>query len=486
MRVGRYRLVEDIGAGGMAVVSRAVVDGYQGFSREIVVKRISSSVAPTETLVHLLATEARLSAKLLHPNIVQVYDFDQVDGEYYIAMELVDGVTLLELLRALRAQKRQPPVGVVCFIVREVARALAYAHALTDEQGRPLEIVHRDVTPSNIMVTDFGGVKLLDFGIAKAAAHVRSDQTQTQIGAIRGKISYLSPEQILGHQVDRRSDIFSLGIVFSELLTTEKLFKSPSDFETMRRIREDAIAPPSTRRSDLSEEIDAIVGKMLARAPEERFASCAELVDALTPLTRRWQGDGVALRRFVAELGPISKAMGTLVLPTPSFDVAVTRVDPVEPLELVEERSQTVLSAPVPPRGRLLRWALSWPAAWILATMAVLSPAWLIRELPPAPAPAPRVAKPAAALSAPSLATPDAAQAPSTAAATAATATATAEAATATRPPPAAAKLRRRHKIITLPSSPGPSRAPVRQGNEPPHDRGAPLMAPDGTSSTAR
>jgi len=214
IRFGRFRLLDELGRGGMAVVFRAVVDGPKGFARSMVLKRILRDCAQDPAFVNMLASEARLSALLRHPNIVQVHEFGEVDGELYLAMDLVEGTDLVGLLRACRKRKLRPPPGVVCYLVAELASALAYAHSLTDEEGRRLEIVHRDVSPANVMVTSLGMVKLLDFGIAKAARHMRTEQTRT--GIFKGKLSYLSPEQADGRLLDRRSDVFSLGIVFYE------------------------------------------------------------------------------------------------------------------------------------------------------------------------------------------------------------------------------------------------------------------------------
>ena len=310
---GRYVLLDDLGRGGMAVVSRAVIAGPRGFSRTVVIKRILAEYAQQASFVNMLATEARLVAMLRHPAIVQVHEFGEVDGEYFLAMEHVDGTDLLQLMKTIAGRKLKLPVGAACHLVTEVARALAYAHALTDPDGRPLEIVHRDISPSNIMVTPLGEVKLLDFGIAKAAAHVRDEHTTT--GTLKGKISYLSPEQADGLPVDRRSDLFALGIVFHECLTMQRLFRGQSDFETMRLIREARVSPPSLVVPEIPPELDGVVLKMLARDPNDRYASCDELLADLTPISRAVNGDGAELRAFLEKLGPVP---ARLIVPTPT------------------------------------------------------------------------------------------------------------------------------------------------------------------------
>ncbi|HEX4461604.1 MAG TPA: serine/threonine-protein kinase [Polyangia bacterium] len=333
---GRYVLLDDLGRGGMAVVSRAVIAGPRGFARTVVIKRILAEYAQQASFVNMLATEARLVAMLRHPAIVQVHEFGEVDGEYFLAMEHVDGTDLLQLMKTIAGRKLKLPVGAACHLVTEVARALAYAHALTDADGRPLEIVHRDISPSNIMVTPLGEVKLLDFGIAKAAAHVRDEHTTT--GTLKGKISYLSPEQADGLPVDRRSDLFALGIVFHECLTMQRLFRGQSDFETMRLIREARVAPPSLVVPEIPPELDGVVLKMLARDPNDRYASCDELLADLTPISRAVNGDGAELRAFLEKLGPVPARMIVPSLTTPGAQQAATQL-PLRLTRHVESRS---------------------------------------------------------------------------------------------------------------------------------------------------
>lgn len=302
---GRYRLCEQLGAGGMAVVHRAVADGPWGFARAVVIKRIVHERSHDPTFVNMLACEARLCGLLHHPNIVQVHEFGEVNGEHYLAMELVEGADLTRIIRASLLTRRAMDPGLVCHIVTELAEALAYAHSLTDEEGRPLEIVHRDISPSNIMLTTQGAVKLLDFGIAKAASHIWEEHARS--GTFSGKLSYMSPEQAEGLPTDRRSDIFSLGVVFHECLTMKRLFKGETDLETLCLVRRARAPRPSELVRDLDPEIDAVVLKMLAPSPADRYQSCDDVVAALTPLTHRLNVDAGAVRRFVAGLGPIPR-----------------------------------------------------------------------------------------------------------------------------------------------------------------------------------
>jgi eukaryotic-like serine/threonine-protein kinase len=328
---GRYRLLDRLGAGGMAEVFRAVLDGPQGFARTVVCKRILPNLAHDEGFLRLFLDEARISALLHHPAIVQVFDFGALDGTYFLAMELIDGWTLGRLMQLCQQRLTAVPVADVAYAMSELCGALAYAHGLCDDSGRPLEIVHRDVSPSNIMVTKQGGVKLLDFGIARAAEHVRDERTR--VGTRKGKLSYMSPEQTSAAKVDRRSDIFSLGIVFYEWLTMRRLYKREGDVETVRAIREDAVVPPSVHHVGIPPELDAVVMRMLARDPRDRYQTCDEILTELVPIVQRLRGHAQTLRAFVAKLdAPVSDGAETVPMPKqPSelFSSDATVVAPV-------------------------------------------------------------------------------------------------------------------------------------------------------------
>jgi eukaryotic-like serine/threonine-protein kinase len=294
---GRYRLLERLGEGGMAVVYRAVAEGPEGFRRDLVIKRVRPSLSSEPEFARMLAAEARVSALLNHPNVVAVYELGEVDGEQYLVMEHVDGVDLDVLLRRAAALGRPPPLGACCFIVGRVAAALAYAHDLRD-QGRPLSIIHRDVSPSNVMVTRSGGVKLLDFGIAKATSTLRHEKTIT--GVIRGKLGYLSPEQAASKPIDRRSDVFALGVVLFELIEGKRLFRGRDDLETINLVREAEV--PALARPEIPAALEALLRRMLARDPDARPAHCDEIVAALAPILHELHGDEASLRAFVEQL----------------------------------------------------------------------------------------------------------------------------------------------------------------------------------------
>jgi serine/threonine-protein kinase len=301
-RFGPFRVLGKVGAGGMADVYR-VVDERAGDGRVLVLKRIRGDYTHDESFSRMLAAEARITSLLHHPAIAELSEYGEVGREPYLLMELVDGCDLRRVLR-LRAEVAQPLApALACRIVGEVAAALAYAHQLTDPSGRPLEIVHRDVSPSNIMIARSGAVKLVDFGVAKAAAHIQDERTRT--GVLKGKLSYMSPEQSEGLPLDRRSDIFALGIVFHECLTLERVLRGENELETLRLIRQADVLPPSHFVPRLPRELDEIVMRMLARAPADRYPNCDEVVAALDRLPAELRADAAAL-------GPLGELVDVL------------------------------------------------------------------------------------------------------------------------------------------------------------------------------
>jgi serine/threonine protein kinase len=243
--------------------------------RQVVVKRIQSAYASDPEFVSLFIDEARISGLLHHPNVVEVHGFGEHQGNPYLVMEYVEGPSVSRVLRALRTTGRRMPPAVAAYIAREVCRALAYVHDLCDESGRPLAIVHRDVTPSNVLLTRGAGVKLLDFGVAKS----RCSESMTRAGTVRGKPAYLAPEQIEEKPIDRRVDLFSLGVVLHEMLSLEHLFAGDSDLVTVRKVLEMEIPRPSSR------------APILARTPLDAAAERDR-----RPVTRR-PGDGARSSR---------------------------------------------------------------------------------------------------------------------------------------------------------------------------------------------
>jgi len=272
---GQYEILERIASGGMAELYRARRSGVEGFQKIVAIKKILPHLADNEGFITMFADEAKLAAQLNHPNIVHIYDLGKIEGGgYFIAMEHVEGRDLRAILDSARELGTPLPVPLAVYIASKVASALDYAHRRRDAEGRDLHIVHRDVSPQNILISYEGDIKLCDFGIAKAASKV----SQTESGALKGKIQYMSPEQAWGKPIDRRSDLFSLGSVLYELLTEQKLFHGDSDMTVLENVRKAIAEPPSAVNPDVPKALDGVVLRALAKEPEDRYANASDLL----------------------------------------------------------------------------------------------------------------------------------------------------------------------------------------------------------------
>ena len=278
IQFGKYTLYERIGRGGMADVFKGRIQGPGGFERVFVVKRILPNLSDDPAFIKMFVEEAKMSARLNHPNIVQIFELGSVEGEFFISMEYVPGHDLSETMRALWKTSGAPRPDLVAYVGREICRALGYAHGLTDEQGNLLGMIHRDVSPSNVMLSFEGAVKLLDFGIAKALGDTPE---VTKSGTLKGKYAYMAPEQTEGDDVDRRIDIFAAGIVLHEVLTGRRLFKGANDIQTIERVRRCEVRPPSQLNPACPPALDAILLRALSRNRDDRFQSAGEMADAL-------------------------------------------------------------------------------------------------------------------------------------------------------------------------------------------------------------
>ncbi len=270
-------LLERINVGGMAEVFRAKSFGIEGFERIVAVKRILPTLAGDEEFISMFIDEARIAAHLTHQNVVQIYELGKHAGTYFISMEYVAGRDLRQILDRQKRLGLPMDETTSAFIVARVCEALDYAHRKKDPAGRDLGIIHRDVTPQNVIVSYQGEVKLCDFGIAKAATRV----SRTQVGVLKGKFAYMAPEQVQGRPVDRRGDIFSLGVIFYELLTGERLFIGDTDYATLEAVREANIPPPRAVNPNIPDGMEAIVLRMLARDPDERYAWASDVHEDL-------------------------------------------------------------------------------------------------------------------------------------------------------------------------------------------------------------
>jgi serine/threonine-protein kinase len=281
-RLGDYLLLERLGVGGMAEVFVAEREGPYGFVKRVALKRILPGLAADRRFAEMFCDEARVSAALNHPNIVQVLDFGECDGELFMAMEFVEGVTVAKLLRMAASAKRPIPMAIALYVVHEVLRGLDYAHEARDEEGRPLRLVHRDVSPGNMLLGFSGEVKLSDFGIARSEVVAR----RTHPGELKGKMGYMSPEQVGGLEIDRRSDLFTAGIVLAELLLLRPLFQGKNELETLTRINRVDLGVLERHGQGLPRGVRTVLDRALQRDPNRRFASAGQFADALSQAAR--------------------------------------------------------------------------------------------------------------------------------------------------------------------------------------------------------
>jgi serine/threonine protein kinase len=339
-KIGHYELLHKIAAGGMAEVFLARQWGQGGFLRDVVIKRLFPHYAEHEHTLRMFQDEARLLAELSHPNIPQAYDLGCADGYWYLAMEHVGGVTLTDLCRTAAKLQRPMPLAVAIGIVSQVCMALHHAHERCDREGRALRIVHRDVTPHNLIISLDAVVKVLDFGVAQTSARVDTDA-----GAVRGTYAYMGPEQVRGKPLDKRADVFALGVILYELTTGRRLFRG-SDVEIMTAIVERDVAAPSRHVPNYPPELEQIVLQALSRDRAKRTPSAAHLALALDQFCMR---SGLAIgslvvSHYVRSLYPYQRAhekgMGIAhaeAVPPPEDIAQPARTDDLEAKLLAEE-----------------------------------------------------------------------------------------------------------------------------------------------------
>jgi serine/threonine protein kinase len=277
----KYRIIEKLDAGGMAEIYSAEAELIQGLKKKVAIKRILPHLTRNKKFVAMFLDEARLSLYLDHANIVHVFDIGRSGQTYFIVMEFVDGVNLRTLAKTLRRQRRPLHMEEAIYLMMEVCKGLAYAHDMVSpEDGRALSIVHRDVSPPNILVSRNGEVKLVDFGLAKAASQLE----QTDPGVVKGKFSYLSPEAASGREVDHRADIFATGILLFELLTDRRLFYGENDYQTVELVRRAQIPSMRAINPEIPPDLEGVVLRALARNPADRFQYAYDLQEALAQI----------------------------------------------------------------------------------------------------------------------------------------------------------------------------------------------------------
>jgi serine/threonine protein kinase len=303
LRLGKYQLLRKLATGGMAEVFLAKTAGPMGFEKQLVIKRILPHLAEDPQFVQMFLGEAKLAAQLNHPNLVQIFDFGESDGSYFIAMEYIDGPTVRLLLQRAREQSLAIPFVLAARMISAAAEGLAYAHEFTDAiTEEPLQLVHRDVSPDNILISRSGSVKVVDFGIAKA----RGLGHLTQTGTIKGKVAYMAPEQLKGDVLDQRVDLYGLGVVLYELLTLNMPYEAISDASLVKKVLYDPYVPPADRRPELPLALQQVLTQLLAKNRDDRYGDCRALQADLERYIHATgeTASGYALAQLVARYAP--------------------------------------------------------------------------------------------------------------------------------------------------------------------------------------
>ncbi len=297
---GHYFILEKIAQGGMAEIFKGLTYDFTGLKKFIVIKRILPHIAVNQEFINMLIDEAKIAVHLNHGNIAQTYDLGKVAEDYFIVMEYVEGKTLSQIFKKLTTLRQPIPLPIAAYLTAEVCHGLEYIHRRTDDHGHPLGIVHCDISPQNIIVSELGNLKIVDFGVAKAAFNL----SERERGVLKGKFAYMSPEQAEGLQVTPASDIFSTGILLWEILTGRRLFKKKSNSETIEAVQTAVIYPPSAYRNDIPSDMDAIVMNALNRDPRLRYSSAADMALALTKFNLKYFPDFKAAQigAFLSEL----------------------------------------------------------------------------------------------------------------------------------------------------------------------------------------
>jgi serine/threonine-protein kinase len=304
LRLGPYELLRRLATGGMAEVYLARRAGPHGFQKTVAVKRILPQFGRDPDFVAMFIDEARVCARLTHPNIVQVFDFGEQDGELYMAMEYVDGTTGARMIRAAASRGEEIPLDVCLHITLSILRGLEYAHGAKDDDGKPLALVHRDVSPGNVLIDRTGAVKLTDFGIARAAEIER----RTDAGQLKGKLGYMSPEQVVGRELDARSDVFTLGIVFAEMLILRPLFSGGKELDVLLRIRDADLGAIDRAQARVPDDVRAVLFRALSKDPALRWPNATAFAEALEEIMRRrrLQVGPTRLAAYVEKLGLVA------------------------------------------------------------------------------------------------------------------------------------------------------------------------------------
>jgi len=343
LRLGPYELLRRIATGGMAEVYLARRGGPHGFQKIVAVKRILPQYARDPDFVAMFVDEARVCARLGHPNIVQVFDFGEQDGELYMAMEYVDGTTGARVIRAAASQGEDLPLDVCLHTALSILRALEYAHGARDDAGRPLKLVHRDVSPGNVLIDRSGAVKLTDFGIARAAEIER----RTDAGQLKGKLGYMSPEQVVGRELDERSDLFTVGIVLAESLILRPLFSGGKELDVLLRIRDADVSVLDRVGNRVPDDVRAVLFRALARDPALRWQTASAFAEGLEDIIRRRR-----LQVGPSRLAAAVEKLGLVVGPDVEQETRDTGSKSTAPIDNDTTTRATLAASAPPPTER--------------------------------------------------------------------------------------------------------------------------------------
>ena len=367
---GKYELLKEIASGGMAAIYIAKQREEDGREKIVVIKMIRSNLQRNREFIHMFLNEARIASRLFHPNVVRMYDLGYSEGKYYIAMEYIHGSNLLTLHKVCHKLAQKMSLPHILNMICQACEGLHYTHTKTDVMGHPLHIVHRDISPQNIMVAFSGLVKIVDFGVARAAS--RAGEIVKDV--ITGKLDYMSPEQAMGKNLDARTDIFALGIVFWEMVSGRALFGHHPTTQILREIVEGTIAPPTQINEDVPPEIEAIILKALAKRPEDRFKSAWEMREALI--------EAAAHKGMISSIAELSQTVQ---------DLFVNRMDWVRKVEIAQKKGAVVSALfsdlKVEPFSGYLPEMNDWPTEEmpVLKLEADSPVAWPIEQRPSIP-----------------------------------------------------------------------------------------------------
>lgn len=368
--LGKYRLLAELGRGGMAQVYLAVASGPAGFHKLLVVKQIDADLAEDPEFVTMFLDEARLAARLNHPNVVQTYEVGQDGGRYFIAMEYLEGQPFSSAIGRLARKLGVMTVEMQLRVVVEALAGLHYAHELCDFDGSHLAVVHRDMSPHNIFVTYSGQVKVVDFGIAKAC----TSSVRTQTGVMKGKVGYMGPEQTRGEGVDRRADVFSVGVILWEIAVGKRLFAGVPDYVVMQRIIDGDIPTPSSVCSSVSPRLEEIILQAMAAAPEDRFQTAADL--------------GAELEAYLKDRGELGTTRDVGQLMAEHFAERRARIDTIIEAELATDAPASIADLPRLPRPAASEVGLTAPEATSPSTASADAPTRVLgasAQAPPSP-----------------------------------------------------------------------------------------------------